>query len=159
MPNSAQEQVLRRNTIRQLLLRAPVVTLYRSNGPELISNIGSDVTVLVASTSPDGTICTVIASIEGEGLLQIVYLRNAQIREQCITCPAHKTQGKVLLLGLVFDRPTIEVRNALLQYDVLVGTSAGPRLLRILASFVLESVHVGHLARALESITPDSKER
>ena len=96
----------------------------------------------------------VIESIEAEGLLQNVRQREAQIREQCKTGPVQKIQGMGLLLGLVCDRPAIEVRNALLEHDVLAGTSADPNVLRILAPLVLESSHVDHLAHALQSMAP-----
>ena len=96
----------------------------------------------------------VIDAIEAEGLLQNVRQREAQIREQCKTGPVQKIQGMGLLLGLVCDRPAIEVRNALLEHDVLTGTSADPNVLRILAPLVLESSHVDHLAHALQSMAP-----
>jgi acetylornithine/succinyldiaminopimelate/putrescine aminotransferase len=59
-----------------------------------------------------------------------------------------------LLLGLVCDRPAKEVRNALLEHDILVGTSSDPAVVRILAPLVLESTHVDHLAQALEAMAP-----
>jgi len=96
----------------------------------------------------------VIDTIEAEDLLKNVRHREAQIREQCITGPVQKIQGMGLLLGLVCDRPAVEVRDALLEHDVLTGTSADPDVLRILAPLVLESGHVDHLGRALESIAP-----
>ena len=99
-------------------------------------------------------IIAVIESIQAEGLLQNVRQREAQIREQCIKGPVRKIQGMGLLLGLVCDRPAVEVRNALLQHDVLTGTSSDPNVLRILAPLVLESIHVDHLAHALESMAP-----
>ena len=99
-------------------------------------------------------IVAVIDSIEAEGLLQNVREREAQIREQCIKGPVTRIQGMGLLLGFVCDRPAIEVRNALLEHDILTGTSADPNVLRILAPLVLESHHVEHLADALDSIVP-----
>lgn len=99
-------------------------------------------------------ICAVIDAIEKEDLLKNVRQREAQIREECITGPVQKIQGMGLLLGLVCDRPAIEVRDALLQHDVLAGTSADPNVLRILAPLVLESSHVNHLTVALESMAP-----
>jgi acetylornithine/succinyldiaminopimelate/putrescine aminotransferase len=57
-----------------------------------------------------------------------------------------------LLLGLVCDRPAVEVRDALLEQDILTGTSGDPHVLRILAPLVLEPEHVDLLANALESI-------
>jgi len=96
----------------------------------------------------------VVDALKTEGLLNNVRQREAQIREQCITGPVQKIQGMGLLLGLVCDRPAVEVRNALLQHDVLTGTSADPDVLRILAPLVLESGHVDHLVHALESMAP-----
>ena len=88
----------------------------------------------------------VIDTIETENLLKNVRQREAQIREQCITGPVQRIQGMGLLLGLVCDRSAVEVRNALLNQDVLTGTSADPNVVRILAPLVLESAHVEHLA-------------
>jgi acetylornithine/succinyldiaminopimelate/putrescine aminotransferase len=59
-----------------------------------------------------------------------------------------------LLLGLVCDRPAVNIRNALLEHDILTGTSGDPAVLRILAPLVLEPGHVEQLARALESLVP-----
>jgi len=99
-------------------------------------------------------IVAVIESIEKENLLANVRAREAQIREQCVTGPVQKIQGMGLLLGLVCDRPALEVRDALLEQDVLTGTSADPDVLRILAPLVLEAGHVDHLTSALESMAP-----
>ena len=60
-----------------------------------------------------------------------------------------------LLLGLVCDRPAADVRNALLEHDILAGTSADPQVLRILAPLVLQAGHVDHLADALTAIAPE----
>jgi len=59
-----------------------------------------------------------------------------------------------LLLGLVCDRPAIEVRDALLNHDILTGTSNDPNVLRILAPLVLESGHIDRLREALRNIAP-----
>ncbi len=94
----------------------------------------------------------VIDTIESENLLDNVRAREAQMREQCVTGPVKKIQGMGLLLGLVCDRPAVEVRNALLEHDILTGTSGDPEVLRILAPLVLQPEHVDRLAHALESI-------
>jgi acetylornithine/succinyldiaminopimelate/putrescine aminotransferase len=57
-----------------------------------------------------------------------------------------------LLLGLVCNRPALAVRDALLEQDILTGTSADPKILRILAPLVLKEEHVDRLAKALASI-------
>lgn len=103
-------------------------------------------------------IVAVIEAIKADELLYNVRRREAQIRELCMTGPVQSIQGMGLLLGLVCDRPAIEVRNALLEHDILTGTSADPNVLRILAPLVLEPMHVEHLAHALESMAARTKE-
>jgi acetylornithine/N-succinyldiaminopimelate aminotransferase len=97
-------------------------------------------------------ISAVIDTIEDEGLLAKVREREAQIRERCRTGPVVGIQGKGLLLGLVCDRPAAEVRDALLEQDILTGTSADATVVRILAPLVITDEHVDHLARALTRI-------
>jgi acetylornithine/succinyldiaminopimelate/putrescine aminotransferase len=98
-------------------------------------------------------VATIDAIVE-ENLLANVRCREAQIRKQCVVGPVKKIQGMGLLLGLICDRPALEVRNTLLQHDILAGTSADPSVLRILAPLVLDSKHVDHLAHVLMSIAP-----
>ncbi len=99
-------------------------------------------------------IVAVIESIRDERILDNVRRREAQIREMCVTGPVRKIQGIGLLLGLVCDRPAVEVRDYLLDHDILTGTSADPEVLRILAPLVIEDIHVNRLAEALASIAP-----
>ncbi len=99
-------------------------------------------------------IVAVIESIREEGILQNVRQREAQIRESCVVGPVRKIRGAGLLLGLICDRPAVEVRNYLLDHDILTGTSADPEALRILAPLVIEDHHVNRLAEARASIAP-----
>ena len=99
-------------------------------------------------------IVAVIEAIEGERLLENVRRSELAIREQCVVGPITRIQGMGLLLGLVCDRPAIEVRNALLEHDILTGTSSDPEVLRILAPLVLEPGHIDHLAQALSVVAP-----
>jgi acetylornithine/succinyldiaminopimelate/putrescine aminotransferase len=99
-------------------------------------------------------IAATIDAIENEHLLANVRRSEVAIREQCVVGPIRKIQGMGLLLGLVCDRPAIEVRDALLDHDILTGTSNDPDVLRILAPLVLEPGHIDHLAEALEDIAP-----
>jgi acetylornithine/succinyldiaminopimelate/putrescine aminotransferase len=94
----------------------------------------------------------VIDVIRRDDLLGNVVRREAEIREQCIAGPVKAVQGMGLLLGLVCDRPAAGVRDALLEHDILTGTSSDPKVLRILAPLVLESHHVTRLSAALASI-------
>ncbi len=99
-------------------------------------------------------IVAVIDAIENEQLLANVRRSELAIREQCIVGPIKRIQGMGLLLGLVCDRPAIEVRNALLEHDILTGTSGDPEVLRILAPLILEPAHIDHLAEALSVVAP-----
>ena len=99
-------------------------------------------------------IVAVIDSIRDENILKNVRQREAQIRETCVVGPVRKIRGFGLLLGLVCDRPAVEVRDYLLDHDILTGTSADPEALRILAPLVIEENHVNRLAEALASIAP-----
>ena len=99
-------------------------------------------------------IVAVIESIRAEGLLQNVRQRELQIREQCVVGPVRKIQGIGLLLGLVCDRPAVDVRDFLLDHDILTGTSADPEVVRILAPLILEEQHVTRLADTLALMAP-----
>ena len=99
-------------------------------------------------------IVAVIDAIREDGLLDNVRQREAQIREHCNTGPVRGIRGMGLLLGLVCDRPATEVRAALLQRDILAGTSADPEVLRLMPPLVLTAGHVDRLAAALADIGP-----
>ena len=99
-------------------------------------------------------ITATIQGILAEHLLANVRAREGQIRESCVVGPVRKIQGMGLLLGLVCDRPATVARDALLDHDILTGTSSDPEVLRILAPLVLQDKHVDHLAHALANIAP-----
>lgn len=101
-------------------------------------------------------ITATVQGILAEHLLANVRMREAQIREHCVTGPVYKIQGMGLLLGLVCDRPAVEVRDALLEHDILTGTSSDPNVVRILAPLVLQESHVEHLAHALANLVPNT---
>ena len=99
-------------------------------------------------------IAATIDAIEEEQLLMNVRRSEVLIRDTCVVGPVTKIQGMGLLLGLICDRPAIEIRDALLGHDILTGTSNDPNVLRILAPLVLEPGHIDHLAEALRNIVP-----
>ncbi|MEX2496318.1 MAG: aminotransferase class III-fold pyridoxal phosphate-dependent enzyme [Woeseia sp.] len=99
-------------------------------------------------------IVATVQAIRQEGLLANVRQREAQIRATCVTGPVRSIQGLGLMLGLVCDRAASEVRNALLEQDILTGTSDDPDVLRLLPPLVLQSSQVDRLARALGTINP-----
>jgi acetylornithine/succinyldiaminopimelate/putrescine aminotransferase len=99
-------------------------------------------------------IVAVIETINAENLLDNVRQREDEIREHCITGPVQSIQGMGLLLGLVCDRPASKVRSALLEHDILTGTSGDPNVLRLLPPLLLRSEHVKRLSSKLGDIGP-----
>lgn len=97
----------------------------------------------------------VIATIEGDGnppLLPRVRAVSALLRETCRVGPVAGIQGEGLLLGLRTTRPAREVQAELLARGILAGTSADPRVVRLLPPLILEAEHVHALAQALAEI-------
>ena len=78
--------------------------------------------------------------------------REAEIRESCVVGPVKAIQGKSLLLGLICDRAAAGLQSELLARDILTGTSADPRVLRLLPPVVLQAEHVQRLSETLRRI-------
>jgi acetylornithine/succinyldiaminopimelate/putrescine aminotransferase len=97
-------------------------------------------------------IVAVIGAIEDEGLLARVRRLSAALRERCKVGPVTGVQGRGFLLGLRCRRPAREVRDALLERDILAGTSGDPNVLRLLPPLVLADEHVDMLESALAEI-------
>jgi acetylornithine/N-succinyldiaminopimelate aminotransferase len=91
----------------------------------------------------------VIEAIESEHLLKRVREISALLRERCIVGPVIAHQGEGLLLGLRTARPARQIQAALLERDILAGTSADPGIVRLLPPYVLEAEHVELLRAAL----------
>jgi acetylornithine/succinyldiaminopimelate/putrescine aminotransferase len=94
----------------------------------------------------------VIEAIESESLLANVRQVSAYIRSSCIVGPIVGSQGEGLLLGLKTSRPAKEVQAALLDKNILTGTSADPHILRLLPAYILNEGHVDRLAESLATI-------
>lgn len=94
----------------------------------------------------------VVDIIESENLLANVRQRAQEIRDTCLVGCVTAAQGAGLLLGLRTTRPAKDVQAELLRHDILIGTSADPYVLRILAPYTLESNHVRQLRDALTQI-------
>ena len=69
--------------------------------------------------------------------------------ETCVVGPVTGTQGEGFLLGLCLSRPASGVQEALLKRNILTGTSADPRVLRLLPPFTLAATEVDLLRDAL----------
>jgi acetylornithine/succinyldiaminopimelate/putrescine aminotransferase len=91
-------------------------------------------------------------AIEREDLLDNARRRSAEIRATCAVGPVTAVQGRGLLLGLRTSRPAKAVQAELLERGILVGTSADPRVVRLLPPLVLEAAHVERLAAALAEL-------
>jgi acetylornithine/N-succinyldiaminopimelate aminotransferase len=94
----------------------------------------------------------VIDAIREEGLLENVRRVSARVRERCLVGPVKGIQGEGFLLGLRTRVPAKQVQAALLERDILTGTSGDPSILRLLPPFTLEERHVDLLAAALAEL-------
>jgi acetylornithine/succinyldiaminopimelate/putrescine aminotransferase len=95
----------------------------------------------------------VIEAIETEGLLANVRRVSEYIRKTCIVGPVTGHQGAGFLTGLKTSVPAKLVQKALLEQDILTGTSGDPNVLRLLPPFVLKEADVDFLAAALARLT------
>ncbi|MGH8258778.1 MAG: aspartate aminotransferase family protein [Steroidobacteraceae bacterium] len=95
----------------------------------------------------------VIEAIESEKLLERIRRVSAYIRQTCQVGPVEGFQGAGFLLGLITTRPAKSIQAELLARGILTGTSADPRVLRILAPFILEESHVDLLREALAQLS------
>ena len=97
-------------------------------------------------------IVAVLDTIAENHLLAQVTEVSAQISETCVVGPITAIQGVGFLLGLRTTPRAALVRNALLERDILAGTSGDPHILRLLPALILQSEHVESLAEALKEI-------
>lgn len=94
----------------------------------------------------------VLDAIREEDLLANVRRVSALLRERCLTGPVTRIQGEGFLLGLCTRVPAKQVQQALLERDILTGTSGDPAVLRLLPPFTLGAEHVELLAAALSEL-------
>jgi len=85
-------------------------------------------------------------------LLANVRAMSALIRERCCVGPVESISGAGLLLGLKTRAKAARVRDALLERDVLVGTSADPYIVRLLPPLIIDATHVDQLSHALKEL-------
>ena len=95
----------------------------------------------------------VIDTIESESLLANVRQVSNYIRSSCIVGPITGVQGLGFLLGLKTSRPAKEVQAALLDKNILAGTSGDPNILRLLPAYIMNEGHVDQLSDALARIS------
>ncbi len=97
-------------------------------------------------------VSTVIEVIKRDRLLENVCTLSAELRKSAVTGPVSGIQGRGFLLGLRCNRPAKDVQKALLNRDILVGTSSDPAVVRLLPPLTLERQHVQVLCAALADI-------
>jgi acetylornithine/N-succinyldiaminopimelate aminotransferase len=95
----------------------------------------------------------VIDTIESESLLANVRQVSTYIRSSCVIGPVTGVQGAGFLLGLKTSRPAKSVQAALLEKNILTGSSADPHILRLLPAYILNEGHVDQLSGALAKIS------
>ena len=81
---------------------------------------------------------TVIDVIERDHLIGNVRVLSDYIAAHCQVGPVDSLQGKGFLLGLKCRRPAVEIRNELLDLNILVGTSTDPYVIRLLPPLITE---------------------
>jgi acetylornithine/succinyldiaminopimelate/putrescine aminotransferase len=101
-------------------------------------------------------IVAVVETIVQDDLLARVRSTSAQLRRLAGAGPVIGVQGAGLLLGLRTRAKAAAVRDALLERDILTGTSADPQILRLLPPLILEDEHVQILTEALGELTDAS---
>lgn len=97
-------------------------------------------------------VSTVIDVIRRDSLMDNVRLLSDEIQRCALVGPVESIQGRGFLLGLRCRRPARDVQAALLERDLLVGTSSDPKVVRLLPPLTLEKQHVDTLVNALSDI-------
>jgi len=94
----------------------------------------------------------VIDAIETEGLMANVQRISRYLRETCTVGPVIGHQGAGFLHGLITAKPAKEVQKALLERNILAGTSSDPQVVRLLPPYTLQEQHVDLLREALKDL-------
>ena len=98
-------------------------------------------------------ISTVIDVIKRDQLIANVEKLSTRLQAECLTGPVSKISGKGFLLGLHCASGARPVRDALLEKNILVGTSSDPNVIRLLPPLILEDIHVDQLVAALGNLS------
>ena len=93
-----------------------------------------------------------VDAIESEDLLANVRRVSAYIRKTCVVGPITGHQGAGFLTGLISKIPASQLQKALLEQNILTGTSGDPNVLRLLPPFTLKEAEVDLLAAALKRL-------
>ena len=95
---------------------------------------------------------TVIEVIKRDNLMLNVRASANYLASKCPVGPVEGIQGKGFLLGLRCTRPAAQIRNELLEKDILVGTSTDPNVIRLLPALITEQAHFEKLLDCLAEL-------
>jgi acetylornithine/succinyldiaminopimelate/putrescine aminotransferase len=95
---------------------------------------------------------TVIDVIKRDQLMHNVRELSGYLEQHCPVGPVQGIQGKGFLLGLKCRRPAAEIRDELLDRDILVGTSTDPHVIRLLPPLITEEQHMTKLIDKLAEL-------
>jgi len=95
---------------------------------------------------------TVIDVIKRDQLMRNVRVLSGYLEMHCPVGPVESIQGKGFLLGLKCRRPATEIRDELLDRDILVGTSTDPHVIRLLPPLITEEQHLTKLVDKLAEL-------
>jgi acetylornithine/succinyldiaminopimelate/putrescine aminotransferase len=95
---------------------------------------------------------TIIDVIKRENLMENVRTLADELSRRLPIGPVDSIQGKGFLSGLRCRRDAVEVRDELLERNILVGTSADPNVIRLLPPLTLERQHLQQLIDTLADL-------
>ena len=98
-------------------------------------------------------ISATLEAIENDGMLANVKAVEAHLREALTSIPAViEVAGKGFLLGLRFPEKAAEIHRALLERQIITGTSSDPNVLRLLPPLCLQKNEVDLFVTALSQV-------
>jgi acetylornithine/succinyldiaminopimelate/putrescine aminotransferase len=118
----------------------PVAAVLVNERVAASAGIGSLGTTFGGGPLACAVLLAVLDVIEADALLANVRRVSEKLRSHCVVGPVDSIQGSGFLLGLRCS-PEIkaaEVRDALLEQDILVGTSGDPQVVRLMPPLILE---------------------
>jgi acetylornithine/N-succinyldiaminopimelate aminotransferase len=91
--------------------------------------------------------------IENEKLLENVRQVESYLRQHLLEIPGIKAvRGLGFLLGIEFERPASEIQKALLDKNIITGTSSDPKVLRLLPPLTLKHEEADLLIHSLSQV-------
>ncbi|MDQ3474495.1 MAG: aspartate aminotransferase family protein [Acidobacteriota bacterium] len=100
-----------------------------------------------------------LEAIENDGMLANVKAVEAHLRESLASIPSvTEVAGKGFLLGLRFKGNAADIHRALLDRQIITGTSSDPNVLRLLPPLCLQKSDVDFFVNALDTVMSEGTE-